>query len=191
MLVACFKVLFQHLPEGTEENFRTASLQARNLTHDLYKQNRNANDSAVMFTLKPIERGYDVSCATLCSIVTNVYISPTLNAVNKVTYNVLQYIRGPFETFMDSPYYSESELCGGVVMVSFSKYLPWQGMHFLQHSTHFSKTCCRLFATSFRRIVEQVVLTFHFRFSISKALPPLENCSLSHCIISIGLMDEL
>jgi hypothetical protein len=27
-----------------------------------------------------------------------------------------------------------------VVMVSFSKYLPWQAMHFLQHSTYFSKT---------------------------------------------------
>jgi hypothetical protein len=47
--------------------------------------------------------------------------------------------RGPFEKFVDSPYYSES-VCGGVVMVSFSKYLTWQAMHFLQHSTHFSKT---------------------------------------------------
>jgi hypothetical protein len=33
---------------------------------------------------------------------------------------------------MGSPYYSELELCGGVVMVCFSKYLPWQAMHFLQ-----------------------------------------------------------
>jgi hypothetical protein len=68
-------------------------------------------------------------------------------------------IWGPFEKFRDLPYYSELELCGGAVMVSFSKYLPWQVMHFLQCSTHFLKTCCRLFATSFRRIVEQVVLT--------------------------------
>jgi hypothetical protein len=37
--------------------------------------------------------------------------------------------------------------------------LPWQAMHFLQRSTHFSKTCCRPFAASFRRIVEQAVLT--------------------------------
>jgi hypothetical protein len=29
------------------------------------------------------------------------------------------------------------------VTVSFSKYLPWKAMHILQHSTHFSKTCCR------------------------------------------------
>jgi hypothetical protein len=29
------------------------------------------------------------------------------------------------------------------VTVSFSKYLPWQAMHFLQRSTHFSKTRCR------------------------------------------------
>jgi hypothetical protein len=52
-------------------------------------------------------------------------------------------IRGPLEKFVDSPYYSESELCGGTTTVSFSKYLPWQAMHFLQCSTHFSKTCCR------------------------------------------------
>jgi hypothetical protein len=31
---------------------------------------------------------------------------------------------------MDSPYYSELKLCGGVVMISFLKYLPWQAMHF-------------------------------------------------------------
>jgi hypothetical protein len=52
-------------------------------------------------------------------------------------------IRGPFEKFLDPPYYSESELCGGAVTVSFSKYLPWQVMHFFQRSAHFSKTCCR------------------------------------------------
>jgi hypothetical protein len=28
-------------------------------------------------------------------------------------------IRGPFAKFVDSPYYSESELCGGAVTVSF------------------------------------------------------------------------
>jgi hypothetical protein len=69
------------------------------------------------------------------------------------------YVRGPFERFVDLPHYSESELCGGAVTVSFSKYLPWQAMHFLQRFTHFSKTCCRPFAASFRRIVEQAVLT--------------------------------
>jgi hypothetical protein len=31
---------------------------------------------------------------------------------------------------------------------TFSKYLPWQAMNFLQRSTHFSKTCCRPFITS-------------------------------------------
>jgi hypothetical protein len=100
-------------------------------------------------------------------------------------------IRGPFEKFVDSTYYSETELCGGAMTVSFSKYLPWQVIHFLQLSTRFSKTCCRPFAASFGRIVEQAVLTFHVRFSVSKALPPFENRSSSHCIISIGLMDEL
>jgi hypothetical protein len=57
-------------------------------------------------------------------------------------------VRGPFEKFVDSPYYSDSELCGSVVTVSFSKYLPWQARHFLQRSTHFSKTYCRPLITS-------------------------------------------
>jgi len=35
------------------------------------------------------------------------------------------HLREAFEKFVDSPYYSESELCGGVVTVSFSKYLLW------------------------------------------------------------------
>jgi hypothetical protein len=100
-------------------------------------------------------------------------------------------IRGQFENFVDSHHYSESEFCGGAVTVSFSKYLPWQAMHFLQRSTHFSKKCSRPFAASFRRIVEQAILTFHVRFSVSKGLPPLENRSSSHCIVCIGLMDEL
>jgi hypothetical protein len=99
--------------------------------------------------------------------------------------------RGPFEKFVDSPYYSESDLCGGTVMVSVLKYLPWQAMHFLQCSTHFSKTCCKLFTMSFRRIVEQVVLIFHVCFSTSKVLPPLANHSSSHYVVSIGLMEEL
>jgi hypothetical protein len=34
-------------------------------------------------------------------------------------------IHGPFAKFVDSPYYSESELSGGAVTVSSSKYLPW------------------------------------------------------------------
>jgi hypothetical protein len=79
-------------------------------------------------------------------------------------------LRGPFEKFVDSPYYLESELYGGAVTVSFSKYLPWQAMHLLQRSTHFSKTCCRPFAASFRRIVEQAVfLPRSCLFMIGKA----------------------
>jgi hypothetical protein len=57
-------------------------------------------------------------------------------------------MRELFEKFVDSPYYSESEFCGGAVTVTFSKCLPWQAMHFLQRSTHFSKTCYRRFITS-------------------------------------------
>jgi hypothetical protein len=56
----------------------------------------------------------------------------------------LFHIRGPFEKFVNSPYFSESELGGGAVTVSLSKYLPWQAMHFLKRSTHFLKTCRKL-----------------------------------------------
>jgi hypothetical protein len=56
------------------------------------------------------------------------------------TLSLSNEIRVPFEKFVDSPYYSESELYGGAVTVSFSKYLPWQAMHFLERSIHFSKT---------------------------------------------------
>jgi hypothetical protein len=55
---------------------------------------------------------------------------------------------GHLKSYVDSPYYSGSELCGGAVTVSVTKYLPWQAMHFLQRSTHFSKTCCRPLVTS-------------------------------------------
>jgi hypothetical protein len=57
-------------------------------------------------------------------------------------------IRGPFEKFVDSPYYCESELCGGAVTVSFSKYLPFQAIYFLQRSIHFSNPCCKPLITS-------------------------------------------
>jgi hypothetical protein len=69
-----------------------------------------------------------------------------------------------------SPYYSESELCGGAVTVSFSKYPPLQAMHFLQRSAHFSKTCCRQFAANFRRVVEQELLTSEPSFHGWKSL---------------------
>jgi hypothetical protein len=46
-------------------------------------------------------------------------------------------LQGPFEKFVDSLYYSESELRGGALKVFFSKYLPWQAMHSLQRSTDF------------------------------------------------------
>jgi hypothetical protein len=57
-------------------------------------------------------------------------------------------LRGPFAKFVDWPYYSESEFCGGAVTVCFLEYLPWQAIYFLQRSTHFSKTCCRPLITS-------------------------------------------
>jgi hypothetical protein len=76
-----------------------------------------------------------------------------------------QILRGPFEKFMDSTYYSESELCGGAVTVSFSKYLTWQATHFLQRPTHFSKTCCRPRSTFSKLNAEVVSKSFRTEFN--------------------------
>jgi hypothetical protein len=66
----------------------------------------------------------------------------------KFDFILSENLQGLFVKFVDSTYYSESELCGGAVTASFSKYVPWQEMDFLQRSTHFSKTCCRPLITS-------------------------------------------
>jgi hypothetical protein len=78
-------------------------------------------------------------------------------AINSATgFRITLCFPSAHSNFVVSSCYSESELCGGAVTVSFSKYLPLQAMNFLQRSTHCSKTCCRPFATSFRKRVEQV-----------------------------------
>jgi hypothetical protein len=51
-----------------------------------------------------------------------------------------EQLRGPFEKFVESPYYFETEVSGGAVTFYFSKYQLWQAIHFLQRSTYFSKT---------------------------------------------------
>jgi hypothetical protein len=85
-------------------------------------------------------------------------------------WSMVMLIRGPFDKFVDSSYYSESKLCGGEVTVSVSNYLPWQAMQVLQRSTHSSKTRCRPFAARFRRIVEQAVfLSQSSLFTVEKA----------------------
>jgi hypothetical protein len=76
-----------------------------------------------------------------------IYMGYGLN--DRVLYII--YTRAVVKFVDSSSYYSESKLCGG------AKYVPWQTMHFLQRSTHFSKTCCRPFAASFKRIVEQAL----------------------------------
>jgi hypothetical protein len=109
-----------------------------------------------------------------------------LNHFNPVT--LKSVVRGPFEKFIDSPYYSELELCGGAVTVSFSKYLHPLLEYMLQ-------TICRKLEEDIGLGGFDLLITlrfiFHVLFSVSKALPSLENRSSSHCIVSIGLMDEL
>jgi len=51
------------------------------------------------------------------------YPGPIESSSHCISLRSLKYTRA-FEKSVDSPYYSESELCGGAVTVSFSKYLP-------------------------------------------------------------------
>jgi hypothetical protein len=79
-----------------------------------------------------------------------------------------QHLRGPFAKFVDWPYHSKSELCEGAVSVFFSKYLPRQSMHFLQRSTHFSKTWCRpLITRSSRFMVEKAQKSHGARYELN------------------------
>jgi hypothetical protein len=98
----------------------------------------NYSSSCVCFVSWEIERDF-IHLAALYEFCNFFLCLKSFPYSTKKTYS---YIRGPLEKFVDSPYYSESELCGGAVTVSFSKqHLPWQAMHF-------SKTGCRPFITS-------------------------------------------
>jgi hypothetical protein len=100
----------------------------------------------------------------------------------------------PFEKFVDSPYYSKPELCGGVVTVFF-EVLPLAcdalltTLHLLLENV--LQTVCRKLQEDSGTGAAAMRSIFHIRFSVSKAFPSLENRSSSHCIVSIGLMDEL
>jgi hypothetical protein len=64
---------------------------------------------------------------------------------------------------VEAPYYSESELCGGAVTVSLSKYLPWQAMHFLQRSS--SLTLYKRFVIAFLMAALYFsVVSFHVNY---------------------------
>jgi hypothetical protein len=58
------------------------------------------------------------------TIYRNVGLQPPLYTAQQPRNTRILSLRGSFEKFADSPYYSESEICGGAVTVSFSKYLP-------------------------------------------------------------------
>jgi hypothetical protein len=47
------------------------------------------------------------------------FIQPVAQRWTTELYRKIVNVRGPFAKFVDSPYYSESELCGGAVTVFF------------------------------------------------------------------------
>jgi hypothetical protein len=84
---------------------------------------------------------------------------------------------------VESPYYSESELCEEAVTVCFSKYLPWQAMHFLQRSTHFSKTC-------YRPSIASKVHAVELFFMVEKAKKSHGARSKLNSMFGLGKMDR-
>jgi hypothetical protein len=125
---------------------------------------------------KPPEKreniAHSIYCSTFWKVSTNIEPNPCTKFSSSVSLLCVlltntythTHTRRPFAKFVDSPYYPKLELCGGAVTVSFSKYLPWQVMHFLQHSIYFLKMYCIPFAASFMSIVEWVVLTLELHF---------------------------
>jgi hypothetical protein len=65
-----------------------------------------------------------------CRIFVGIFWKPRIACRDHIKIDSIE-IWGPFAKFVDSPYYSESELCGGAMTVTFSKYLPWQAIYFL------------------------------------------------------------
>jgi hypothetical protein len=48
--------------------------------------------------------------------------------LKRTLFRVTEHLRGPLGKFVNSPYNRESELCGGAVTSSFSKYLYFQAI---------------------------------------------------------------
>jgi hypothetical protein len=96
---------------------------------------------------------------------------------------ILEQLQGPFTKFVDSPYYSEAELCGGVVTVSFMKYVPWKAMNFLQCSTHFSK--CAADHWSLQNFLPQSSL-----FMVGKAQKSHGARSELNSVFGLGKVDQ-
>jgi len=107
-------------------------------------------DDSLAFVSKPLYRFYvgnmrlktEVVClwdevnsykntAVDCGILINFFLQKSNYLLWPVSITHLRYIRRLFAKFVDSPYYSKSELDGGAVTASFSKYLHWQAMHLL------------------------------------------------------------
>jgi hypothetical protein len=88
-------------------------------------------------TTHPIIRNLFTSVADLITLRHPVTICSWGSNPNSVVLQHMCKLKTPYGTATvsnlqnASPYYSVSELCGSAVTVSFSKYLPWQAMHFL------------------------------------------------------------
>jgi hypothetical protein len=66
---------------------------------------------------------------------------------NNFTFTLLVLLPAIYEGHLKSSWTNLITLSQNFTEVSLSKYLPWQPMHFLQHSTHFLKMCCRPLTT--------------------------------------------
>jgi hypothetical protein len=60
----------------------------------------------------------------MCKGVDWIQLAQGIRTISSFSRKTLFHVGGPFEKFVDSLYFSESELCGGVMTASFSMYLP-------------------------------------------------------------------
>jgi len=98
------------------------------------------------------------------------------------------HTRGPFAKFLDSSFYSELELCGGAMIISFfdvpllRSYVVLTTLHPLLENV-LQTICRRLQEDSGTGSFDLLITSLCFQTE--------DCCSLSHYIVSISLMDEL
>jgi hypothetical protein len=142
----CSKGKTPELFGKTEWRMEVTDVRSRELRDEIlcqYERTVDETGETLLWECRVLQQvatiSYEAFAKTFCF---------TLYTASACILHSYMYTRGPFAKFVDSPYYSESELCGGAVTVSFPKYLGWRAMHFLQRYPHFSKTCCRPLMTS-------------------------------------------
>jgi hypothetical protein len=85
---------------------------------------------------------FSIKCLILLNSFNDVSLPSVGSQKNPTLYHFPTHTNRKYEGLLQSSwthFIIPRRKCGGAVTVSFSKYLPWQAMYFIQRSTHFWK----------------------------------------------------